>query len=124
MSSCREHRPLVLIPEEAVGGSLHVHQILRVCRDATEDTERELDEQGAANQSALEKVGQVVEVPDVVAFEFELCAMRRSHIFQQPLDVCEGVAEDPMATGFEVVRFPAVLPRRIPGCQAEDPEVH
>ena len=70
-----EDRPVVVVAEQAVGGALHVQQVLGVGADAAEDAEDRLHEQRRLDQPALEEVGEVVEVADVVALELEARAV-------------------------------------------------
>ena len=52
---------------------------------------------GGFDQPAVEEMGQVVEVADVVALELEARAAALAELLQDVLDVREGVAEDEVA---------------------------
>ena len=66
----------VVVAEQAVGGALHVHEVLDVGADAAEDPEDRLHEQRRLDEAAVEEVREVVEVADVVALELEAGAAR------------------------------------------------
>ena len=73
-----EHRPAIIVAEQAVGGALHVHHVLRMRADAAQDAEHRLHEQRRLHQAALEEVREVVEMRDVVALELEAGVVVRS----------------------------------------------
>ena len=79
-----EDRPVVVVAEQLVGDALHVHEVLGVGADAAEDAEDRLHEERRLDQLALEEVGEVVEVPDVVALELEA----RAAAFAEVLERC------------------------------------
>ena len=66
-----EDRPLVVAPEQPVGGRLHVDQVLDVGPDAAEDPKHALDEQRRLDDAGVEEVGERVQVAHVVALELE-----------------------------------------------------
>src|SRR5688500_13665958 len=66
-----EHRPVVRVAEQAVGGALHVHHVLGMRADAAANAEHRLDEQRRLDQAPVEEVRRGVEVADVVALDFE-----------------------------------------------------
>ena len=61
----------IVVTEQAVGDPAHVDEVLGIGADASEDPEDRLDEERRLDQPALEQVGEVVEVADVVALELE-----------------------------------------------------
>ena len=66
-----EHRPVVRVAEQAVGGALHVQHVLGMRADAAADAEHRLDEERRLDQPAVEEVRRGVEVADVVALDLE-----------------------------------------------------
>ena len=65
----------IVLAEQPVGGALHEHQIVEVGADAAEDAEDQLHEYRRLEQAAVEAMGQVVEVADIIAFVLELDAV-------------------------------------------------
>ena len=88
---------MVGIAKQTVGDAPHVDQVIRIGADATQNPENGLDEQRRRDQTPVEEVRQAIEVPHVVALEFETGATALAQEFQHPLDILEGVAEDEIA---------------------------
>ena len=55
-----ENRPLVIVAEEPVGGSLHVQNILEMRPDPAANPEYGLDPERLLHQSPIQKVGEIV----------------------------------------------------------------
>ena len=98
----------VVVPEQAIGGSLHVEQIFGIGADAAEYAKDGLHKERWLHEAAIEEVGEVIEVADVVALELEAGAVR-PHRLQQALDVGEGITEDMPPRHLEVAWLPVVL---------------
>ncbi len=64
-----QHRPVIVVAEQPVGGPLHEHQIVRIGADAAQNAEDRLDEERRLDQPAVEEMREVVEVADIVAFD-------------------------------------------------------
>ena len=77
--------------------------------DPAQGADDELDEHRQLDEAAVDHVGEVVEVADVVALELE-ARPHLAELRQDGFDVGEGVAEDRPAAGFQVLLFPVVLP--------------
>ena len=75
-----EHRPVVGVAEQAIGGALHVHHVLGMRADAAADAEHRLDEERRLDQPAVEEVRRGVEVADVVALDLEARVVARRTI--------------------------------------------
>ena len=99
-------------------------QVLGIGADAAEDAEDQLDEQRRLDQAAIEHVGEVVEVADVVALELEAGAVALADLLQDVLDVLIGVAEDEVARALERGRLPVVLPGLVALEHRVEAEVH
>ena len=75
---------------------------------AAQQAEHALDKERRRGQFSVDKMGQVVQVRNVVALEFEAGAVGaagREDVF----DVGKGVLEDQIAAFFEVIDFLLVL---------------
>ena len=72
-----EHRPVIIVAEQPVGGALHLHDVLGMRADAAEDAEHRLHEQRRLDHAAVEEVPQRVEMADVVALDLEAGAVLR-----------------------------------------------
>ena len=118
-----EHAPAISVAaEQAVGGAAHVHHILRVGADAAKDAEHRLHEQRRRDQPAVEKMREIVQVPDVVAFELEAGAVILAG-FQHEFDVAKRVAEDEVAGAFQIRLLPIVLEAFVAAEHREQREV-
>ena len=83
-----------------------MQQVFGVGADAAEDAEDRLHEERRLDQLAIDDVGQVVEVADVVALELEARAAAAAEVLEDVLDVLERVLEDEVAAAFEVGAAP------------------
>ena len=124
MLSGRENRPDVVVSEELVGDAAHVQQIFGVAADASQDAEDRLHEERRLGQTTIDKVGQVVEMPDVVALKLEPRPAASAEFFENRFDVGKRVLEDEVASPFEVLWFPRVLPVREFFDRGKQAEVH
>ena len=70
-----QHRPPIILAEQLVGGALHEEQILEIGADAAENAEDQLQEDRRLEQAAIEAMGEIVEMADVVALVLELRAV-------------------------------------------------
>ncbi len=70
-ASRTKNRPLVFVAEQPIGRALHVHHVLRMGTDPSENAEHRLDEQRRLHKAALQEMMQVVEMRGVVALELE-----------------------------------------------------
>src|SRR5438128_8770556 len=66
-----EHRPVIRVAEQAIGGALHVQHVLRMRPDAAADAEDGLDEQRWFKQATLKKMRRGIKMADVVALDLE-----------------------------------------------------
>src|SRR5690349_14274819 len=92
VAASRQDRPLIVAPEQTVGGPSHMHQILRMRSDAAQDAEDRLHEQRRLQELAVEEMRQRVQMADVVAFAFEAGAAAMPELADEALDLREGVA--------------------------------
>ena len=76
------------------------------------------------DDAAVEEVGEVVEVADVVALELEARAAAFAQLFNDALDILVGVAEDEVARGLEMLPLPVVLELLVAAQHREQAEVH
>ena len=76
--------------------------------DAAQDAEHRLHEQRRLHQPALQEMGEIIEVTDVVALELEARVVVLAGL-QDELDILERVAEDEIARALEIGLFPVVL---------------
>ena len=124
MTAGREHAPVVVVAEELVRDPLHVHEVFLIGADAAEDAEDRLHEQRRLDQPAVEEMGEVVEVPDVVAFELEAGAVGLAELAQYVFDVLERIPEDEVPAVLQVPALPFVLELRVAVEHRIQPEVH
>ena len=103
-----EHRPVIVVPEQPVGGALHMRDVLGMGADAAEDAEHALHEERRLDQAAIGEMGKRVEMADVVALDLEARAVFRAGR-KDVFDVAERVAEDAVARAFEIGLFPFLL---------------
>ena len=86
-----------------------MHHVLRIRADAAEDAEDRLHEERRLDELAVEEVGEIVEVADIVALELEAGAVGVAELLQDVFDVLEGVAENVVARVLEMLPLPGVL---------------
>src|SRR5688572_6948754 len=66
----REHRPAVMVAEQAIRGPLHMHDVIGMGADTAEQAEAGLDEQWRFDQAFGPEIVEIVEMARIVAFEF------------------------------------------------------
>src|SRR5215469_112735 len=124
MAAGGEDRPCIGIAKQLVGNPLHVDEVLGIGADTAENAEDRLHEQRRLDQAPVEKVCEIVEMADIVAFELKPGATRFAQILKDPLDVGKGVAENKVARHFEMTLLPWVLELFIFFEQREKSEIH
>ncbi len=72
-----QHRPVIIVAEQPVGGALHMHDVFGMRADAAQDAEHRLHEQRRLDQAAVEEMPQRVEMADVVALDLEAGVVAR-----------------------------------------------
>ena len=100
-----------------------MQHILGMRPDAAQDSEHRLNEQRRAHQTALQKMGQVVEMRGVVAFKLEAGATIAQSV-QDEFDVLEGVAEDQIARILQRLFLPVMLEVLETVQHGEQAEIH
>ena len=103
-----QHRPQVVVTEQAVRGALHVQHVFRVRPDAAEQAEYGLDQKRWFDQPALNKVRCGVQVADVVALDFKTGTVIRAGL-QNVGDVFEGVFEHAVVAVRQIGPLPRML---------------
>src|SRR5690625_3633057 len=99
-ASCQD-RPLVVLAEKLVRDLPHVHEILWIRTDSAENAEDRLHEKRRLHQLAVEEVRQVVEVPDVIAFELEAGSTPLAQLLKNLLDILEGITKNKVPAVFK-----------------------
>ena len=82
-----------------------MRKIIGVGADSAEDAHDALNEQRRLDQPAVDEVGQVIDMGNVVALKLEAGAVGAAG-GQDTLDVGEGVLEDQVAAVLQVAPFP------------------
>src|SRR5690606_37624662 len=77
---------------------------------AAENAEYALHQKRRLDQLAVGEMGQVVEMADVVTFEFEARPVR-AELDDAPLDLLERVGKDEIARHLQIGGFPCMLER-------------
>src|SRR5262249_38694225 len=104
-----QDRPGIRIAKQLVREPLHMDDILRVGANSAKYPENRLHEKRRLDQTTLEKMREVVEMPDIVALELEPRAAALTQIFQDALDIGERIAEDEVTSHLKMPRLPGVL---------------
>jgi hypothetical protein len=91
--------------------------------DTAQDAEHRLHEQRRLDEAALEEMRQVIEVPDVVAFELEPGVVVSAGL-QHEFDIPERVAENEIAGAFQVRLLPIEFEILVAVEHREQGEVH
>src|SRR5580692_1429134 len=125
VTSGAERRPLVVFPsEEPVRSCLDVAEQLDVGPHSSKNAEDRLQKEGRLDQLLVKKIGQVVEMAQIVALVFKPGAASFSQFLQNPLHIHKRIAEDMVLGRGQVRLLPLVFPLAISPCQAVDGEVH
>src|SRR5690606_39096715 len=93
MATCGKNRPHVIVAEKFVSDFAHMDKVLRVGADTAEDAENRLHEQGRLHQPALQKMGESVQMTNVVALEFEARPATFPQFLKNIFNILEGVPE-------------------------------
>src|SRR5215469_9581206 len=99
-------------------------EIFRVGADTAEYAKDRLNEKRRLDHAPVEKMREIVEVADIIAFEFKTCAATLPQIFQDPLNILESVAKDKVPRHFQELRLPGMLPFLVPADHRIEPEIH
>ena len=110
--------------EQALGRADHVQQIVQFRANPAENSKAKLDKQRWFIQFAIKKMSKIVEMANVVTFEFEPCPKT----FAEPVEYCfhitKGVAEHSIPRSLEKWQFPIELPRLYTLDHWEQPDVN
>ena len=90
----RQHRPSILLAEQLVGDALHMRKVLGIGPDAAENAEDQLQKHRRLEQAAVDAMGEIVEVPGVVAFMLEFHAMAFAERLVDFFDVAKSVGKN------------------------------
>src|SRR5690242_13300126 len=101
MASRRQHRPFVVGAEQLVRHGVHVNEVVQISAHTAKDAEDHLDEERRLDPALINEPGEVVEMPEVVAFELELGAVRAAKFLDDVLEISECVLEDEIACHLE-----------------------
>ena len=71
MSATRQYAPEILVTKQFVGDPPHVRNIFRIGANSAQDTENRLYKKWRLDQTTIEEMSQVVQMPNVVTFELE-----------------------------------------------------
>ena len=71
MASSGEDRPDILITEQPIRCSLHMHHIFWMSTNTAKDAEDRLNKKRWFHQSFVKKMCEIIEMTDIIAFEFE-----------------------------------------------------
>ena len=78
MATGAQNRHLIAVsPKQPVRGRSHHEQVFRVRANSAEDSENRLNEERRLDHAAIDEIRQIVEMPDIVALEFEASAAFR-----------------------------------------------
>src|SRR5204863_8698595 len=89
-----QNRPQIILPKQPVGGALHQKQIVEIGPDAAENAEDQLQKHRRLEQAAVDAMGEIVEVPGVVAFMLEFHAMAFAERLVDFFDVAKSVGKN------------------------------
>src|SRR5262249_42547270 len=107
--SRRQHRPVILVSEQPLGGVAHHHDILRLGPDAAQDSKNRLYEKRWLDELAVEEMRERIKMPHIIAFEFEAHPMAFAQSLQYLLYISKSITENEVPRSFEMVSFPFVL---------------
>ena len=120
----RRARPEVVVAEQAVGGALHVHDVLRMRADAAEDAEHRLDEQRRLDQAAVDEMRAACRGGRCRSTRSRSACRWRRTCVRMYVDVAERVPEDAVVEAREVGPLPVVLELLEARQHREQAEIH
>src|SRR5271155_5039897 len=91
--------------------------------DASEKTEHRLNKKRRFDNSPIGKMGESIEMADVVAFDFEPRAIRGAR-GQDIFDISKRVLENSIARPLKIWLFPVEFEALIPGQHGVEAEIH
>ena len=90
-------------------GAAQLHQIFGIGSNAAQYPEDCQHEQGRPYQLALERVREIVELADIIAFEFEARAAAVARLLERPLHIIENMEKNEAAAGLPAACLPLVV---------------
>src|SRR3546814_18681722 len=72
---CSSDLEQTVFPEEAVGCRFEVHDVLRIRGQSSQNSENALNEERRLYESLICKVGQCMEMTDIIPLIFEPCTL-------------------------------------------------
>src|SRR5208337_1510802 len=105
VASGSQHRPVIGVAKQAVGGAAHMHDVFRMGSDAAKNAEHALNEEGRLDELAVHEMRERIQMPDVVALNLETGSVLGA-CGQDALDVRERILEDALARTFEIGSLP------------------
>src|ERR1700683_4890877 len=123
MSARREGGPEIVIAEQRVGRATHEYAVVGIGADPAEYAEYALHEQRRLRQFAVEEIGEIIQMSDVVAFVL-VAGAKVGHDFVNARHVSERVAEDEARAVLDVLLLPRKLPFLDLAAHQMEREVH
>src|SRR5260221_359468 len=108
VGACAQHRPMIVVTQQPVGGALHHDDIFGMRTDATENAEDRLHKQWRLYQAAVEEMPQGIEMADIVALDLKAGAVPGAGA-QDVLDVGKSILEHSAARPFQIGLLPIVF---------------
>ena len=71
MPAGSQDRPLIIVAEQTISDLAHMHHVLMLCANATQNAENCLHEERRLYQPAVDEMGEIIEVAYIVALELE-----------------------------------------------------
>jgi len=99
-----------------------MREVLEVRADAAENAEDALNEEGRLDELAIDKVGKIIEVADVVALELELGAVALAQFRHHALDLAERIGQNEVLRALEIFLLPRKFELLVSGRRAGDVE--
>ena len=110
MPASGKDRPDVLIAKQLVRGFFGEQQIARLRADAAQNAKDRLHEQRRLDNLAVQAIGQIVQMTNIVTFEFEPRAVAFTKLLDNARDIFEGVAENEIIGVFQIRLLPGEFP--------------
>jgi hypothetical protein len=112
VTPCAQHREMIILsPKQPVSRGSHDKNILRVWTEPAKDSEDSLDKDRGLDYFAIDEVGKVIEMTDIIAFEFKT-GTRVPKIAKDVFNVREGILEDEILHALDLLLLPRVMPLR------------
>src|SRR5204862_7036904 len=105
-----EARQKVVLPEQPISNTPHVQEVFGIGANAAANPENALDQERRLESPPLNKIGQIIEVADVIALELETRPAAIAKCAYQGVEHGERIRVNRSVALFEIGSLPVEFP--------------